>query len=677
MAYDIYFMAEGIKYEPELGTVNVSIQYKNEILDQSIKNVSDEIKVLHLKETGEGIQVEDVTQAVSLIDYSGADTIEFVTDSFSTFVVTGISNSKSVINVTMKFIDVNGVIDTNVSGTYYLNVTDPNNQRYNVALNVVNGIVTAQIPGLYDQNGNAGNGGSLYALTNTTYTAVLFKYPSVCADNFKWDNNNPTNIIGCVKYELGSEIIENYTITEFSDAVTVSSGVGALAITAVAKSGTMLSSAEIQNALSQVSPYAVFASEFDLVAHMEGSIAVQKANISGNFGNTENNRNNSTNLAIRTITVNKIYHGTDQKTFKFGLFQNNTLIDTVTITLPTLEGSNTAAATFASIDSTSAYTVYELGDNNSKLSVGSQYDGFTLTSMETKDKTLSSTINDTSYIETILSSTVNTALQPGTADLKNYLVVGSGYTISKISNKLYLYKDNKELLSTDSAYCDFSVAGEGSFPINFNETLDKMAALSTKLATALSSDTVLVKNMTIAELNSRNSNELTFDTNGKMLLLNIDATGATNISLSANAHLKVNGENCAGWSKQANNIVVNIYTKNGNTYYPYEGSITNAGYVMGILMAPRARIQSLGQNYNGNIIAHYVCSAGGEIHGNTIGTVTTETVYTFTNSAENFIVLPMTGGTGTLRIYQLGVVIILLGLILTVAYLIDRKNFIT
>lgn len=679
LAYDIYFMADGNKYEPELGNVKVTIQYKKEMFDKAVQKATDQIKVLHLKETNTGVRVEDVTGEVNIVNNSSctevsgsAINVDFSTGSFSTFVVTGVSSSNSVINVTMKFIDNSGAVNTNISGQYYLNVTDPFNNRYNAELNVVNGKVNTKISGLYNQNGLAQNDGSLYPLMNGNYTAVLYKYPSNCTPNFKWEDSY-INTVGCVKYELGAELIENYRITEFSNAITVSEGEGSLAITATEKSGTQFSNAEILGALTPIRPYAVFAKQLDLIVDMEGCIAVQKAKLDNNFGNSYNNINKYNCSTVRTITINKTYNGTVQKTFKFGLFKDNALCGTTTITLPTSSGGNMAEASFTGIDTTSNYSVYELGDNNTKLAIGDTYDGYTLSSIESQTDTTSSTINNTSYVETILSS-VPTALRSGTSQQKNCLVVGAGYSIVKEDNNICIYEGSKKWMSAESAYCDFKAAN-GSFPIDFDTILNSMANLSINLAKAISSDTVMVKNMTIAELNSKINNELTINTNGRMLLLNIDASGSNDISLaSASARLIVNGENCGGWSNQANNVIVNIFNKNGETYSAYTGNITNAGFMMGILLAPYARVNSMGQNFNGNIVANYVRNDGGEIHGNTMGTIFIKILYKIVNTSELNIVLPLTGGTGSFLFYLFGGAIILLAAAFMSGYLINRKK---
>jgi choice-of-anchor A domain-containing protein len=136
LAYDIYFMVNGTKYEPENGTVTVTIQYNHPLFNENIKKATDEIKVLHLKETGTETKVEDVTKTVDVADVgkdaatetkaeessqagsainsevssatssdagsktADADTVEFVTKSFSTFVITALAANLATNTIT-------------------------------------------------------------------------------------------------------------------------------------------------------------------------------------------------------------------------------------------------------------------------------------------------------------------------------------------------------------------------------------------------------------------------------------------------------------------------------------------------------------------------------------------------------------------------------------------------
>jgi hypothetical protein len=744
LAYDIYFMADGIEYEPELGSVNVTIQYKNEILDKSIKDISDEVKVLHLKETPEGIRVEDVTQEVTLINFdendpvnsgdqtienkddslgtgidpgakadlgteeagtkakeeagvddnieqeqstnagsgvestekegienSNADSITFVTDSFSTFVVTGLSSTNPVINVKMRFIDGNGMLATSVSGTYYLNIKSSSNYRYNLEIKVENGIAESQILGLYDWNGGT-NAGKLFPLANGSYTVVFFGYSKGCNNNFEWLDTNPTNLEGCIKYELNTEIYENYIITELPSHVMVQSGKGLLSITATLKSGTKFSSSQILNALSPVRPYSVFAKNFDMASDMDGCIAVQTAKLTHSFGNTSNYLY-YTYLPLSLITVKKEYYGAAQKTFRFGLFKNDRdLCEITTITLPTTNGSNTAPATFTDVDAIKD-TVYELDDNNNKLAIGNVYNGFKLMSVVREQSITQSTMNYTSYIENISPESNEESFKSSGTGQKHTLIVGSRYRVIK-DDKIRVYDGDKKLIGITESVGNIIAAEAGSFPIKFDETLREMEILSANLATALSTDTVMVKNMTIAELNSKHREEqLTFNTDGRILLLNIDATDLSSISLSAKTDLIVNGGKCGSWTKEANNVVVNVFTRTGSGYSAYTGDVVKVSHVMGTLLLPCARVTNLDRSFNGNIVAKYVHN-NAEIHGNTMGTITTEAVYTFVNLAENGIILPVTGGIGTHIFYQLGVGILLLGIVLSAVYQRYRRK---
>ena len=791
LAYDIYFAAaDGTKYEPTDGTVAVQIQYKNDVFSEEVKKLSEEIKVLHLEKTDQGVQVSDVTQVVDIADVGetlpskeillpdpenpvaiptdpavasptgtpttplaetpvpgstgtpgitptdspepsptelptapptetpsadptetpsadptetpstdpieapsvnpteapvmetvskGMDTVQFITKSFSTFVVTGVTTATTTFKVGLQFLKSDNSVDTNINGTFYLNITGTNGYRYNIPLVVNAGTASKTISGLYDANGNdtkgTYNGSKLYPFAKDTYTAVLYKYPTSRDANYKWDANNPANVPGCVVYNSGSEIADNYVLGTFPGSVTLTAGAGELKLIANARIGTPYSKADLWNALAPVRPYAVFSNRFDLVSDMEGSIAVKNITIQNNFGNSDNNRKYFTYSNYRTIKVNKTYTGSTVKTFTFGLFDScGTLLNTQTITLPN-NGQNTGSISFQVNDCVNCYSVYELGAGNVKLFVGSTYDGFKLTNMTEGSVTTTSSIqNSTSYIETILSTSVPTAMRPGTTTNKNNLVVGNQYGIKKDGSNTNVLSSGTTLMYAPNDTCTIAKAGS-TFPIDFTATLQQMSNLSVQLAQALTSDTVMVKYMTIAEWNGKMNSDLNINTNGKMLLINIDATGNSDISLYANAKLVVNGASCGGWTSEVGNVVVNIYTKSGSTYAPYTGSISNAGFVMGTLLAPKARVTSLNQNFNGNIIADYVSNVGAEVHGNTMGGKLESKTYDFINTELAAYVLPATGSIGTGGFYMTGgILLAFAGLLMTVRTLLQNRT---
>lgn len=714
LAYDIYFMADGVEYEPADGTVTVTIQYKNDLLNQTVMDAAEEVKLLHLKEADSGVEVEDLTEQTSISTVPETittntntnttnttnatnttdttttsattepetktvnSTVQFVTESFSTFAITGVvTGTTPSVAVNMQFLTTAGTVDTGVNGTYYLYI-NRGGYRHTLTLNVAAGVATATLNGLYDQNGNKQNNnqGGLYPLTNNAnYTAILFSYSgssTITPNGFRWDENNYASQ-GYTKYETGATINEVYTVTAISSTVAIANNAGTFTITATEKTGTKYTNAQLLGALTAVQPYGVFTNSLDLIGDMEGNIAALEANLLANFGLSSNNRNNSISSTVHNFTVNKTYTGTAPKTFTFGLFKDAALMDTTTLTLPTGSGETTGSVTFHVSDGADGYTVSELNSDGEPMNVGDKNDGYTLTDADSSTTSSAPALNSTSYIKTIDVSGL-TALRNGTTTMKNNLVVGSGYTVTTSGNTLSLKQSGFTKMTADKRYCSFEVKN-GTYPIDFSAVMSDMAALSSSLATAITSDTVMVKTMTIAELNSKNGNGLTFNTNGKMLLLNIDATSSPNsISLYANAKFKVNGVSCAGYSPQAGNIIVNIYTKSGNNYIPYSGAISNAGFVMGTLLAPKARVNSLSQNYNGTIVANYVRNQGGEIHGNAISGITIDTVSNFVNTeiTDANYNLPEAGGRGNYLFYGVGFALVTIAA--TGLFCLQRRN---
>ncbi len=163
-AYDIYFTANGTRYEPKDGDVTVTIQYKNELFGSTIKKSTDEVKVLHLKKSGDSTVVEDVTKAVDVKDLAGKkvnraklkslslkfdsqagaeikshagnrDTVEFVTKSFSPVAVVCLASG----NVLSAADIESGLgIATNFA-VFAQNFTLANHMEGNVAVNVLKG----------------------------------------------------------------------------------------------------------------------------------------------------------------------------------------------------------------------------------------------------------------------------------------------------------------------------------------------------------------------------------------------------------------------------------------------------------------------------------------------------------------------------------------------------------
>ncbi len=709
LAYDIYFMADGTEYEPELGTATVTIQYKIKPFDEAVEEATEEIKVLHLEETDSGVRVVDVTQAVDLLntglslspaatlvvgaeesteespaadaELSAAKSVSFVTDSFSTFVITGVASNVSKINVSLEFYTLTGEIDTAApTGTYYLYVCDSTNgYGYNLPLNVASGkgSVTSSITYLYKKWSDTKNYSlSHYSLAKkTTYTAILYSSTTVRDEYYRYAAGSANTV-----YAVDSDIATNYTITTFSDnAIVNSSGIGNLVITATKKAGTAFSSAEIYGMLTSAQPFAVVADYFKLGTHMEGSIAVNTAYIGTGFGNSGSSYSNySSQTSDNTIKVFKKYNGYAEKTFRFGLYKSTTDCSGTTITKVaeqslTLSDNGSGTVSFSVSDSVSCYIVKELDSDGNIITEGStSADGFKLDSITEGSTITTSSSFNTSYINSFESIAGDYKLNTTNGNGNNYLIVGAG-TIAdynqgnSVSSGGMIYTENyKGILAASATYPMIDVSG----------ILGSMSGLSVQLAQAQTTSTVLVKNYTAAQIEALGNGGLTISTGGKFLVINIDATGDSTLSFNAAAPLTANGGTAGGWTSAATTILINVYTKSLNddgttySYSPYTGTIEQAQYVMGVLLAPCATVQNF-TTYNGKIIASRVYSTNGEIHGCLWGescSGSESKTWTFVNSAVSSLVLPETGGIGTYIFYGVGGGIILLAAVMMIIY---------
>ena len=733
-AYDIYFSANGTRYEPEAGDATVTIQYKDRVFDSAVKKATDEIKVLHLKDSGGKTKVEDVTKAVDVKDLGGSkakkanssseavakdngkdgsenldgDTVQFVTKSFSTFVVAGIT-STGTLNVTMTFNDAKGAVNPNIKGVYYLclfgTYKGTPGYRYTLTLNVNKGISqTVQLTGLYDASGNGMAGGLPYPLLNssssptTAYTAQLFQFSglSTINPNFLWNAAQDTPANGYTAYENGSYSADNFLISYPTSVQIDTSKTGTLAI--IATAGSQVSSAYLQSALAPVEPYGVYADTAD-IREMDACVAVNQATIHANFGYNPPKDNSS---YISTFTVYKTYKGKGKKTFTFSLNKQDQPPQKGYITLPTANGSINGTYTFTVNGPAAGYTVSEL-DSNGKPMKENDTDaagGFTLQSVDHTANTVMSTANTTSYINTVLAPYPAEPLKNN-----NTLCLGQGYKV--VQN--YQNSGREELFAGTQDTTMFAVTSKNdhfkapSDMPDFSGTLGKMEMLSKQLAAlqpptpndlkyADSSDTLqtfdlsdtvkAAKPMTVDQwVNYKQAHKTEFvqiSPGDKMLLLNFGVPdGITSIDFGGNTKLKVNGIQAGDWYAGANNIVVNIYTvdSKGNYLRPYSGNIA-LGYLMGTLLAPRATVTGLCVNYCGTIVAHSVDNNGAEVHGSNMGVTTTDTVYTFVNTDNTSTpyTLPETGGGGTAIFYTTGGAVLLFGAVLAYVYRLSGKR---
>lgn len=92
LAYDIRFEKDGVEVEPT-GQVSVSMEFAETVKPEEAEN-AEEVSVVHLKEDGNEVQAEVLTDAkVDVNDAVEVEKAEFTTESFSTFVLSW-NNSK-------------------------------------------------------------------------------------------------------------------------------------------------------------------------------------------------------------------------------------------------------------------------------------------------------------------------------------------------------------------------------------------------------------------------------------------------------------------------------------------------------------------------------------------------------------------------------------------------------
>lgn len=91
LAYDIRFVdQDGNEIEPE-GSVAVSMEYKSAAIPEGLENAAEaSVSVMHLEESDDAVAVKNLTadSTVNTTDDNAVDSVEFVTESFSTFTIT-------------------------------------------------------------------------------------------------------------------------------------------------------------------------------------------------------------------------------------------------------------------------------------------------------------------------------------------------------------------------------------------------------------------------------------------------------------------------------------------------------------------------------------------------------------------------------------------------------------
>ncbi|WP_029231568.1 Spy0128 family protein [Butyrivibrio sp. VCB2006] len=189
--------------------------------------------------------------------------------------------------------------------------------------------------------------------------------------------------------------------------------------------------------------------------------------------------------------------------------------------------------------------------------------------------------------------------------------------ITYYQNQVYGKKPDGTMGYTNYVRTDYNKR----MPVDIDTMRNQAREASQKLAYATSSGDVEVVNIVATKTNGdlqtdlstkyfkneQDKNNYAVNTgfnlsDDKILVINVDLTGATNYTLQK---IKYNGKGTGDWSEAANHIVLNLVQRDTNgDFVPYTGSVT-ANIMSGTLIAPNATIRTTG-SYSGTIVADSV-----------------------------------------------------------------------
>ena len=423
-------------------------------------------------------------------------------------------------------------------------------------------------------------------------------------------------------------------------------GAGAFGVVAAEAAPTP---ASIRAALSLADDFAVFALTFNNNNHMEGNVAVQT--LTGCASQLGNTANVYSGTAPYTVTVHKTATGAGKEgTFRFALYDGDIRLTQDTAGAPIgTDGVFTVSTDAAGagstvlnnrLNSTKAYTVYELDDAGERITTGSGTVNGATAQVSVADAggfaggSVASS-SDTSYIEFLAGgagyvSGVNMFNQAsakvvlGQSNLVHYINANQKEAVGADGSRFILNTDNFKIVS-------------GAFPIDFAQEFTKLTALCTQLANAKSTDDLLVVTTALPQNGVWNAADFGLPANtdqnylkdtgvditGKTLVLNIDLTGVSGATAQV-PKLAVRSDgvsyNGAAWNNVYKRVLYNFVQSNGaGGYEPYNGAATITAQEMlsGTVLAPCAAVNAE-KGMNGSLIAKAAEHSSGEIHKITV-----------------------------------------------------------
>ena len=349
--------------------------------------------------------------------------------------------------------------------------------------------------------------------------------------------------------------------------------------------GTNATSLEsIKNKLGIVNQYAVMADRFTIDSHIEGNIAVNNMTNGGEIQNTQNVTQKITKLTInveKTVTPQL----SQQETFRFGLFENNTCIETKTITIPLHESKSVTQFVVEKsngFSNNTVYAVYELDNQGNPLKDGDCFGNYTVSYTTSSPSDHYDSIMGSSNVSYVKSVDNNQSLK------------ALYHTISLVTTE----EDAKDWYG----FLNVDVVSETEFNkmMNIQNHLNRISGLSKDLAHAKTENDVHVYNIPISDLTGQEVSLPDYQDadniqDCEVAVLNIiipkNETEVTinphQLYLLTKSGRKYEIYNGGSWNDLATKIIWNYVDEDGN---PYQGIVHNSSQMIGTMIIPEGTL---------------------------------------------------------------------------------------
>lgn len=591
LAYDITLLLDGKEVQPN-GKVKVEFSK----LPFS-KERNKEIAVYHVLNK----KAEDVESKIS----SNGQMVDIETKHFSVYAISQVSQ-KTSLNVSLKFVNSDSqTINKNVNGTFYAFITGANNDRITKEIKVIDGQGVVTTNKIYDQNGQ-----NSHDLSAGYYDVKLASRKNQdINETTRYDQNN------VITHSQGSKINGCFEIDSDEKIMAIENQDNEFKIKAKAKGNILTSYDAIKNSLETVTRFGAFALDYIQTADVESTIAAKNANITADYGFS----NNNFDFINNKIVVNKTYRENGQpaknKEIILRLYRKGShyLVDEI---CGRTDDQGIFSGTFEKITD-GTYNVVEVinGQEVSKNMIIKDSDGKDIrVTLSKSEVTIGSGYSNISYFDSINEGIINKSRRPGVIVVNN-------------REDYNFYKDKMP------SGLELVLAGEDGYKkvIDFDKEFVSLSNLSKHLSNIVSSKDVKVYYFDIDEFNNNNGGPRNYESDGKSyIVVNVDASKYKD-SIGINGDFSIDGKHIsADFGKEDNaidtKILFNFYTEENGIRTPYSGNIRQQSVFTGVILAPDSHYIGAAGNLGGTIIAKKYEHISGEIHQEKISQSVVETV---------------------------------------------------